>query len=263
MSGPERERQERALWAAYLADRTKDGRDALIAFYIPYVRYICGRMAIELPTHLREDDIVSSGIEGLIDAVDRFDPSQDVQFRTYAFNRIRGAVYDELRRLDWAPRSLRRRAREIEAVESELQQKHGRKVSPEEIAEAMHVPEEEITYVFSNVKATAIMSLDEVISDARGTDGDVRLMDTVADPRSPNPKRILEARELKEALVQAITALPEKEKKVMVLYYYENLTLKEVGAVLDVTESRVSQIHADAVARIVRHLKKEMGGSLA
>jgi len=263
MHDPEKDRRERKLWDAYRDDRSKENRGALIEFYLPYVRYICGKMALELPTHLREGDIVSSGVEGLIDAVDKFDPAQDVQFRTYAFNRVRGAVYDELRRLDWAPRSLRRRAREIESVEIQLQQKHGRKVTVDEIAEEMAVPQEEIDHVFANVKATSIMSLDEVIFGVGGQDGESSLMDTVADSRSPDPKKILESRELKESLVKAIMGLPEKEKKVMVLYYYEDLTLKEVGAVMDLTESRVSQIHSDAVQRISRFLKKEMGGSLA
>ena len=263
MGDPIKEQQERTLWQRYAADPSKEHRDLLIAFYVLYVRYICGKMAMELPSHLCEDDIVSSGIEGLIDAFDKFDPTQEVQFRTYAFNRIRGAVYDELRRLDWAPRSLRKRAREIEVVESQLQQEHGRKVTSEEIAEVMEVSPEEIEQVFTNVKSTAILSLDEVLSNVRGFEGEISLLDTVVDPRSPNPKKIIEMRELKEALAKAIKGLSEKEQKVLVLYYYEDLTLKEVGEVMGVTESRISQIHADAVERIVKFLKKEMGGSLA
>lgn len=250
--------KEKELWSAYQIDPSEINREALIVFYLRFVRYICGRIAIDLPSHVKEEDLLSSGVEGLMDAIEKFDPTRDNLFRTYAYNRIRGAVIDELRRLDWAPRSLRRKAKEFEKTEGELEQRFGRKVTPDEIAEEMNVSREEVDTVYRDVKTTALLSLDEVIKNS-SVDKATKRMDMIENKKSLTPKQVLEQKELKELLAKKIEDLPKKEKLVIVLYYYEELTLKEIGAVLEVSESRISQLHSQAIERVVLELKKDLG----
>lgn len=250
------EQQEQLLWNSYKNDPSEENREQLIVFYLRFVRYICGRIAVELPSHIKEEDLLSSGVMGLIDAIDKYDYERENLFRTYAYNRIRGSILDELRRLDWAPRSLRKKARVIDRAEDNLQQKLGRKVSSDEVADEMGIDANEVRTVQRSAQATAILSLDEVIQLA-GYDKGTKRADSVEDKKSVNPKKALERQELKELLAAQIEQLNDKEKLVIVLYYYEELTLKEIGEVLEVSESRISQLHAQAINRIVNGLKKE------
>lgn len=250
------EQQEKLLWKLYTEDPSDKNREQLIVFYLRYVRYICGRVAVELPNHIKEEDLLSSGVMGLIDAIDKFDNSRDNLFRTYAYNRIRGSILDELRRLDWASRSLRKKSKDIDRAEDNLQQKLGRKVSSDEVAEEMGMDADEVRTVKRSAQATAVLSLDEVLQLAGYNSGSKR-SDTIEDTKALNPKKALERKELKELLAAQIEALSDKEKLVVVLYYYEELTLKEIGEVLEVSESRISQLHSQAISKIVAGLKKE------
>lgn len=251
------EKKENELLDAYISDPCEHNRDELVVFYLRYVRYICSRIAMELPPHISEDDLISSGVLGLLDAIEKYDPDRDNLFKTYAYTRIRGSVIDELRRLDWVPRSLRKRSREIERAEEQLQHKLGRKASPDEVAESMGITEEEVDHVYRDVKSAAFLSLDEVFS-AMSAEKNVARKDTIADANAYTPKKILEDKEFIACLADQIEQLPEIEHKVLVLYYYEELNLKEIGAVLGISESRVSQLHTQAIARLAKQLRKDI-----
>jgi RNA polymerase sigma factor FliA len=245
----------KSLWLEYR--RTKDTtlRDRLIVNYAPLVKYVAGRLGSGLPAHVEEADLVSYGLLGLIGAIQRFDPDRDIKFETFAMSRIRGAIIDELRALDWVPRSVRSRAREIERAIAELEAKLGRAPSDEEIAAKIGISPDELEDSLTDISRSSIAALDELwtVSDA----GDqVSLIDTIEDPTGARPAEVLDEAETKELLADAISRLPEREKLVITLYYYEELTLREIGEVLGVTESRVSQLHTKAVLR----LKSRLGG---
>src|SRR6266540_4980735 len=223
--------------------RDKAIRDRLILTYAPLVKYVAGRLGSGLPAHVDEGDLVSYGLLGLISAIDRYDPGRDVKFETYAIARIKGSILDELRALDWVPRSVRSRAREIERAIAELERKLGRAPSDEEIASKLSITEEELEESLTNISRSSIAALDELWT-VSGSGGDqVALIDTLEDESTPDPQGTLSVTEQKEALADAIARLPEREKLVVTLYYYEDLTLREIGEVLGVTESRVSQLH--------------------
>jgi RNA polymerase sigma factor FliA len=248
----------RGLWLEYRRTGAKTLRDRLIVMYSPLVKYVAGRLGSGLPAHVDEGDLVSYGLLGLIGAIERYDPDRDIKFETYAIARIRGSIIDELRALDWVPRSVRSRAREIERAIGALEAKLGRAPSDEEIAEKVGIPVEELEDSLTDIARSSIAALDELWT-VSGEGDQVSLRDTLEDPDSIRPADALDATEVREILGDAISRLPEREKLVITLYYYEELTLREIGEVLGVTESRVSQLHTKAILR----LKARLGGAVA
>ena len=231
------------LWNLYLADRTnKKYRDMLILQYIYLTKYVIGRIKLNLPANFALDDITSFGVEGLINAIEKFSPDKGAHFETYAVMRIRGAIIDKIRSQDWLPRSTRKKIKDIKQATEELKQQFGRTPSIEEIADYLGVEKEKITSILS--EDTSITSLYE--KKYSGDEG-VELIDTLVDTNSVNPLQKLEERDVKNELQSALLKLPERERMVMVLYYHENMTLKEIGESIDVSESRVCQIHAQAI----------------
>jgi RNA polymerase sigma factor FliA len=225
--------------------------------YSPLVKYVAGRMSSGLPAHVEEADLISYGLIGLISAIERFEPEREIKFETYAVPRIRGAIIDELRSLDWVPRSVRSRARQIEKANVKLENKLQRAPTDEEMAKELGIDEEDFQESLIQISNSTIAALDELwtISDSSGDQ--VSLLDTIHDPNAPDPAKVLDATALKDRVADAIARLPEREKLVIALYYYENLTLREIGEVLGVTESRISQLHTKAVLRLRSRLQEE------
>jgi RNA polymerase sigma factor FliA len=250
--------ETQALWREYAKSKDQAARDRLILTYAPLVKYVAGRLGSGLPAHVDENDLVSYGLLGLIGAIERFDPNRDIKFETYAIARIKGSIIDELRAMDWVPRSVRSRARDIERAIGELERKLHRAPSDEEIAEKLGVSTDDLNDSLTEIGRSSIAALDELWTISSGGGGDqVALIDTLEDTQGPEPQSELAQTELKEALGEAIARLPEREKLVVTLYYYEELTLREIGEVLGVTESRVSQLHTKAILR----LKARLAGS--
>ena len=246
--------ETQALWREYRAKRDEGLRDRLILTYAPLVKYVAGRLGSGLPAHVDDEDLVSYGLLGLIGAIERYDPDRDVKFETYAIARIRGAIIDELRALDWVPRSVRARARDIERAIGELEAKLGRAPTDEEISKKLGITEEELEESLGEIARSSIAALDELWTVSGSTGDQVALIDTIEDESAPDPQGTLSVTEQKEALADAIARLPEREKLVVTLYYYEELTLREIGEVLGVTESRVSQLHTKAILRLKAHI---------
>ncbi|MBV9819099.1 MAG: RNA polymerase sigma factor WhiG [Solirubrobacterales bacterium] len=246
------------LWRKYKSSGDQRARERLVVAYSPLVKYVAGRMSSGLPAHVEESDLISYGLGGLISAIERFDLSRDIKFETYAITRIRGAVIDELRTLDWVPRSVRARAREFERVNSKLEARLQRAPSDEEMATELELSVEEFQEALLQISNSTIVALDELwnVSDSSGDS--VSLLDTLPDRGAPDPQMLVDESELRDRIADAIAALPEREKLVVALYYYENLTLREIGEVLGVTESRVSQLHTKAVLRLRSKLSEEL-----
>jgi RNA polymerase sigma factor for flagellar operon FliA len=242
------------LWRQYKSAPDKGTRDRLVLTYAPLVKYVAGRLGAGLPSHVDESDLVSYGLLGLIDAIERYDPDRDVKFETYAIQRIRGAIIDELRSMDWVPRSVRSRARDIERTIAQLEAQLMRPPTDEEIAAKLGVSEEELDESLLEISRSSIAALDELWASPTGSGDAVALVDTLEDPHAPQPGGEIERTELKELIGESIAALPEREKLVITLYYYEELTLREIGEVLGVTESRVSQLHTKAILRLKARL---------
>jgi RNA polymerase sigma factor FliA len=248
-----------SLWRQYkMKPGDKALRDRLILTYAPLVKYVAGRLGSGLPAHVDDDDLISYGLLGLIGAIERYDPDRDVKFETYAIARIKGSIIDELRAMDWVPRSVRARARDIERAIAELERKLHRAPTDEEIAEKVGITTEDLENSLTDISRSSIAALDELWTVNTGGGGDaIALIDTIEDTEAPDPQGSLSETEMKEAIGEAIARLPEREKLVVTLYYYEELTLREIGEVLGVTESRVSQLHTKAVLR----LKARLSGS--
>ena len=226
--------------------------------YSPLVKYVAGRMSSGLPAHVDEADLISYGLGGLIFAIERFDLSREIKFETYAITRIRGAIIDELRSLDWVPRSVRARAREIERVNMKLEARLRRAPTDEEMAGELKLDVEEFHEALLQISNSTIVALDELWNVSDSTGDQVSLLDTIPDHGAPDPEAMVDQSELRDRIADAIAALPEREKLVIALYYYENLTLREIGEVLGVTESRVSQLHTKAVLRLRSKLGTEL-----
>ena len=244
----------KALWQEYRETGDSALRDRLILTYAPLVKFVAGRLGASLPSHVDEQDLVSYGLLGLISAIERFDIDREIKFETYAISRVKGAIIDELRSLDWVPRSVRTRAREIERAISELERQLMRAPTDEEIATKVGLTSDELEASLSEISRTSIAALDELWSPSSSGGDPIALIDTIEDTSGPDPESSLEQTEMKEALGEAIARLPEREKLVVTLYYYEELTLREIGEVLGVTESRVSQLHTKAVLRLKARL---------
>jgi len=242
------------MWLEYRRTGDLGLRDRLILMYAPLVKYVAGRLGSGLPAHVDEGDLASYGLLGLMNAIERYDPDRDVKFETYAIARIRGAIIDELRAMDWVPRSVRSRARAIERAIGELEAKSGRAPTDAEISGKLGISEDELEESLSEIARSSIAALDELWT-VSGSGGDqIALIDTIEDERAPDPQATLSQSELKDAIADAIARLPEREKLVVTLYYYEELTLREIGEVLGVTESRVSQLHTKAILRLKARL---------
>lgn len=248
-----------SLWREYRRSRDQGVRDRLVLTYAPLVKYVAGRVGSGLPAHVEESDLVQYGLLGLMAAIERYDPDRDVKFETYAMARIKGSIIDELRAMDWVPRSVRARAREIERAIAELEKQLMRAPTDEEIAAKVGLTEEELAESLNEISRSSIAALDELWTVSSAGGDQIALIDTIEDTEAPDPQSSLSATEMREAIGEAIARLPEREKLVVTLYYYEELTLREIGEVLGVTESRVSQLHTKAILR----LKARLSGSPA
>jgi RNA polymerase sigma factor FliA len=215
-------------------------------------------MSSGLPAHVEEAELISYGLVGLINAIERFEPEREIKFETYAITRIKGAIIDELRAMDWVPRSVRARAREIERVHAKLEHRLHRTPTDEEMARELKISTEDFQESLVKISNSTVVALDELWSVSDSSGDQISLLDTLQDPDAPDPQQLLAASELKDRLADAISALPEREKLVIALYYYENLTLREIGEVLGVTESRISQLHTKAVLRLKSRLQGDL-----
>lgn len=234
-----------ALWERYKANGDPEARERLILQYSPLVKYVAGRVSVGLPSSVEHGDLVSYGMFGLIDALDKFDLSKGFKFETYAITRIKGAIIDELRSIDWIPRSVRTKAKRVERALAEFEKAHDRTPTEEELAEALEIDVEELRQVLMQVSLTSIAALDETMP---GDDGDRQsLVDTLADRDAVDPQDALEDAEVRRLLGETINRMSDREKTVIVLYYFEGMTLSQIGEVLGVTESRVCQMHTKAV----------------
>jgi len=239
---------EQELWRRYKEERSAPARDQLIVHHMRVVKYIAGRMAIHVPNSVEMDDLVGWGVIGLMDAVEKFDHTQDIKFSTYASIRIRGAIIDQIRSLDWAPRSLRTMARKVGAAREQLRHEKGAEPSVEEIAEKLGTTPGHIEDIVAQLQTAQVLALDDYLPSEDSQEA--RRVDVTGNVGAVSPSHAAELRERQDLLVEAILKLPDQQQKVLNLYYYEELTLKEVGAVLDVSESRVCQIHSAAMKRL-------------
>lgn len=235
-----------SLWSQYLDDKSnKTLRDKLIVQYIYLTRYVIGRIKMNLPQTFTIEDITSYGVEGLIDSIEKYTPDKGARFETYALMRIRGAIIDKIRSQDWVPRSTRRKIKEIKQVADELKQKLGRTATPSEISKQCGIEKEKIE---------AILADDATVSsiyERRGaTDESIEIIDTIQDDHLVNPLEALVDKDVKQELQVALRRLPERERMIMVLYYHENMTLKEIGEAITISESRVCQLHAQAIMKL-------------
>jgi RNA polymerase sigma factor for flagellar operon FliA len=246
------EEHVRELWARFKATGDEEAREGLILHYSSLVKFVAGRVAVGLPRNVEQADLVSYGIFGLIDAIDKFEPERGFKFETYAINRIKGAILDELRALDWVPRSVRAKAREIERANTELEHNLQRSASEEELATHMGIPLEELQDALAEISQLGMVALDDLL---RAGDRDSAAVgDIIPDPRGTNPEAAFQIEEMKRVLADIINRLPDRERLVLTLYYYEGLTLSEIGQVLGVTESRVCQIHTKSVMSLRNRL---------
>jgi len=237
-----------ALWDDYGRDKSGEARERLILHYSPLVKFVAGRVAAGLPQSIEQSDLVSYGIFGLIDAIDKFDPERGFKFETYAISRIKGAIIDELRSIDWVPRSIRSKARAIERAYSKLENELKRSPDEQEMASELDITEAELGQTLSQISFVGVVALDEVVNTGE-KGGTTTVGDTVAD-RVNDPVAAFEVEEMKHLLADAINRMPDRERLVLTLYYYEALTLAEIGTVLGVTESRVCQIHTKAILQL-------------
>jgi RNA polymerase sigma factor for flagellar operon FliA len=238
------------LWAKYKADGARDVRDQLIVHYSPLVKYVAGRVAVGLPQNVEQSDLVSYGIFGLIDAIEKFDPARGYKFETYAIARIKGAILDELRSIDWVPRSVRAKARALEKAYAKLESELHRSPTDEEVAKELDMSDDQLQVTLSQISFVGLVALDEMLSVGGDRGESITLGDTIADASDEGPVAAYEVEEMRHILAEAINRMPEREKIVLTLYYYEGLTLAEIGQVLGVTESRVCQIHTKSVLQL-------------
>jgi RNA polymerase sigma factor for flagellar operon FliA len=245
------------LWRRYKDTGDARAREQLVLAFSPLVKYVAGRMSTGLPAHVEEADLISYGLLGLISAIERFDPGREIKFETFAMTRIKGSIIDELRSLDWVPRSVRAKAREIEKANAKLEHQLHRAPTDAEVAAELEMSIEDFQDALTRISNSSVVALDELwtLSDASGDQ--VSLLDTIQDPDAVDPAAALDVTETKDRLAESIARLPEREKLVVALYYYENLTLREIGEVLGVTESRVSQLHTKAVLRLKSALQSD------
>jgi RNA polymerase sigma factor for flagellar operon FliA len=234
---------------------SSDLREQIVLEHTPLIRYIVNRIAVRLPSHIDLDDLHNTGVIGLMDAIEKYDPDKNCKFKTYAEFRIKGAILDQLRSLDWVPRSVRQKSRRLERAYGEVEQRLGRSANDDEVADSLGLQLDKFHELLNQVRGISLVNLEEI----RGTnsDGDRTgtYADIIEDVNSENPFASLKLAEMKQVIAQTISALPEKERLVISLYYYEDLNMKEIGGILGITESRVCQIHTKAVLRLRAKLK--------
>lgn len=235
------------LWAKYKSTGSQRAKDELIVHYAPLVKYVAARVAIGLPNNVDQEDLASAGILGLMEAVAKFEPERGFKFESYAAARIRGAIIDDLRSLDWVPRSVRAQARKVEEALSKLQDKLGRSPTDEEVAEEMGVTVRKLRSIYSKVSTILFVSLDRLLLVGDKGDSGMSLVDTLVDTKAEDPLAAVEEREMKEFLAKAIAGLPERERTAITLYYYEGLSLAEISQVVGVSQARISQMNAKSV----------------
>ncbi|MFV0342288.1 MAG: FliA/WhiG family RNA polymerase sigma factor [Anaerocolumna sp.] len=241
------------LWVDYSKNKTPNGREQIIIEYAGLVKIVAGRLSMYLGYNVEYDDLVGYGMFGLIDAVDKFDYTKGVKFETYASFRIRGAILDEIRKMDWVPRTLRQKQRKIDAAYSKIEAESGRMATDEEVAKELDISVKEYEQWQSQANVSNLFSLDEFME--QGGEGKV---ESTLSSEFDSPETVVAKQELKETLVKALESLTEKEKTVITLYYYEELTLKEISNVLEVSESRISQLHTKALQK----MKTKLGGNI-
>jgi RNA polymerase sigma factor for flagellar operon FliA len=237
------------LWEDFKATGSIDARNRLVVHYSALVKYVAGRLSAGLPNSIEQADLVSYGMFGLIDAINKFEPARGFKFETYAMSRIRGSIIDELRSIDWVPRSLRAKARAVEKAYTKLEHELLRTPTDGEVADELNTTEEDLQNVFTQISFFGLVALEETLSVGADRGESVTLGDTIPDP-GLGPVGAFEIEETKQILAQALNRLPEREKIVLTLYYYESLTLGEIGGILGITESRVCQIHTKAVIQL-------------
>ncbi len=238
-----------ALWKSYKSNANNAQlREKLILRYLHLVRYVVSRLPITLPISIAAEDLISYGTMGLMEAVERFDPDRGLKFETYAVTRIRGSIIDQLRFQDWIPRGVRKRSKDLSEAMHKLEEQLGRPANDEELAAEMGVSRQKLTTMLAETQ-NLVLSLDDTLGNDQSGNS-MTLLDMVEDRNSPDPQGEFEATELRRRLAEAIAALPEREKLLIALYYHENMTLKEIGEVICVSESRVCQLHAQAILRL-------------
>ena len=247
------EESRNKLWEEYAKEHSPQIREQIIIEYANLVKIVAGRLSMYLGYTVEYDDLVGYGTFGLIDAIDKFDLLKGVKFETYASLRIRGAILDQIRKMDWIPRTLRQKQKKIDQAYQKLELEHGRAGTDEEVAEEIGITADELANWQSQTKVTNLISLDEFLAQA----AEVRV-DTDASSHFEQPERVMEREEMKEVLIQTLEKLTENEKKVITLYYYEDLTLKEISHILEVSESRVSQLHTKALQKMRQKLGSNM-----
>ena len=245
-----KEVERQKIWEKYTKNPTQEMRAQIIIEYAPLVKIVAGRLSMYLGGNVEYEDLVSYGVFGLIDAIDKFDTNKDVKFETYASLRIRGSILDQIRKMDWIPRTVRQRQRKIDEAIKSLEARTGKTPTDEMLAEELGVSGEELLSWQSQLKVTNVVSLNEFVES-----GNELVMDAKGNFRFAQPEEVIAETELKQMLKDAMQLLTEKEQKVILLYYYEDLTLKEISRVLEVSESRISQLHTKALQK----MKKKMG----
>lgn len=247
---------KKELWDLYAKNKSGEIREKIIIEYAPLVKLVAGRLSMYLGYTVEYDDLVGYGIFGLIDAIDKFDSEKEVKFETYASLRIRGAILDHIRKMDWIPRTLRQKQKKIDNAIKEIEAEHGRNAKDSEIAERLGITEEELQGWQSQMKVSNLISLNEYM-DAENDNGyGIEIPDK---KQFAQPEKVLEENELKQMLMESLELLTEKEKKVTILYYYEELTLKEISEILEVSESRISQLHTRALQKMKQKMGNYMG----
>lgn len=246
------------LWKAFKDTADPQAREKLILHYSPLVKYVAGRVSVGLPQNIEQADLVSYGIFGLIDAIEKFDTSREIKFETYAISRIRGAIIDELRQIDWIPRSVRSKAREVERAISRLENALHRPPTDGELAEALGVEVDELQDILNDINLVSVVALDEMMSPGGERGERLSIVDTLEDAGAPNPEATFEGAETRRILARTVQLLPERERLVITLYYFEGLTLAEIGSVLGVTESRVCQMHTKAVLELRNKMRSAL-----
>ncbi len=241
------------LWREYRRSRDEKLKHKLVLANLPLVRYLAGRLAVKLPLFIDQEDLESYGIFGLLEAVEKYDPDRGTSFKAYAYNRIRGSMIDEIRKLNWAPRSMWQKIQRLNTAREKLQGELGENVDSETLAKAMGMTVSELSKLTGQINLLSMLSLDETIFLANGET--VRWGDMIRDAESPDPLDVIERKEGRRLLTGAIDTLSERDRLVLSLYYQEGLTLKEIGMVLEVTESRVCQLHRRALNRLRKKLK--------